>query len=210
MNSDTVRTQIRGAVAHEQKTGNVAKTLAQHLAARGASLTPQQQGECLGFIQAYVAGTPDIMDAAYAAAKKQGVLGPIQPIFDTAFQYWATGHDYIPDHLGLIGLTDDAYLTRMLLESVSNIHRQRTGAPLLGLDLGPPNRVMRGLIGEPVASQLDAVVAQAVAGQAIQAGMQQIAHLMGGATFGMPSLGAMNQYEIDRAVDVQLGAMGVV
>ena len=210
MNSDAVRKQIQNAIAHEQKTGNVAKTLAQHLATHGVSLTPQQQAECLGFIKAFVSETPDIMDAAYVAAQQAGVLGSAQPIFDTAFQYWATGHDYIPDHLGLIGLTDDAYLTRMFLEAISNLHRQQTGGPLLNVDLGPANRVMRGLIGEPLASQLDAVVAQTVAAQAIQAGMQQIAAFAGGLNFGMPDLGAISQYEIDEQVDVQLGAMGVV
>lgn len=210
MDSNAVRAQIQDAIAHEERTGNVAKTLTQHLAANGVSFTPQQQAECLGFIRAYVSETPDIMDAAYVAARQAGVLGSIQPIFDTAFQYWALGHDYIPDHLGLIGLTDDAYLTRMFLESISNLHRQQTGGPLLAVDLGPANRMMRGLIGEPLASQLDAVVGQTVAAQAIQVGMQQLAAFTGGLNFGMPNLGAINQYEIDRAVDVRLGAMGVV
>ncbi len=210
MNSNTVRAQIQEAIEHEEKTGNVAKTLDQHLAAHGLSLTSEQQAECLGFIKAYVSETPEIMDAAYAAAQQAGVLGSVQPIFDTAFQYWATGYDFIPDHLGLIGLTDDAYLTRMFLESISNLHCQQTGGPLLGVDLGPANRVMRGLIGEPVASQLDAAVGQTIAAQAIQAGMQQLAAFTGGLDFAMPNLGAINQYEIDREVDVRLGAMGVV
>ncbi len=210
MNSNGVRSLIRSAIEHEEKTGTVAQLLSQHLSRGGVSLTDHQKAEMLAFLAAYVRETPDIMDAAYHAAQQAGVLESMQPIFDAAFHYWAEPYDYIPDNLGLIGLTDDAYLTRMFLETISGLHQQQTGGPLLAIDLGPPNRVMRGLIGEPVATQLDAAVGQTVASQLIQAGLHQLAVFTGGLNFDMPGFNGSTYTDIQHLVDVQLGAMGVI
>jgi uncharacterized membrane protein YkvA (DUF1232 family) len=213
MNSNDIRSQIQRAVEKERRTGNVNQALAAHLARTGASMSDQQRAECLGFITAYIQETPDILDAAFSAARGAGVLQSMQPIFDAAFNYWADPNDVFPDHIGLLGLVDDAYLSRLFIETISNLHRQQTGAPLLAGDLGPANRVVRGLIGEPFATQLDAAVGQTVAAQAIQASMQQLMQFGGGLSFGMGNLGAMqsaiNMHEIEQQVDVQLGAMGI-
>ena len=210
MDSNQIRIMINTAIEHEDQTGNLATLLSEHLDRNGVSLTAKQKSDCLSFIKAYIRETPDIMDAAYNAAQRAGVLHSMQPIFDEAFRYWAEPHDFIPDNLGLIGLTDDAYLTRMFMETISNLHRQQTGQPLLAVDLGPPNRLMRNLIGEPVATQLDTVIGQTIASQVIQASMQQLSSFTGGLTIGMPNLGEINNYDIEHEVDVRLGAMGVV
>lgn len=69
---------------------------------------------------------------------------------------------------------------------------------------------MRHLIGEPIASQLDALVAQHVVGPMIQSGLQQLMSF-GQLNMAMPGFGNyMSLYEIDRSVDVQMGAMGIV
>ncbi len=206
MDSNDIRSQIKAAFEHEDRT----KTVAKHLARAGVSLTPAQQTDCLNFVKAYIRETPDIMDAAFHAAQQAGVADATRPIFDAAFNYWAEQHDFIPDNLGLIGLADDAYLTRMFIEAVSGLHAARAGRPLLSVDLGPANRVMRGLIGEPIVTQLDALVGQTIAGQTIQSGLQQLAGF-GSLDLNMPGYGDyISQYEIDQEVNVRLGAMGVV
>ncbi len=210
MNTNDIRSQINDALDHEERTKTVANLLIEHLKKIEVHLTPAQQTDCLNFVKAYVRETPDIMDAAFHAAQQAGVLDATRPIFDAAFSYWAEQHDFIPDNLGLIGLADDAYLTRMFIEGVSGLHAATAGRPLLSIDLGPPNRVMRGLIGEPIATQLDALVGQTLAGQMIQSGLQQLAGF-GSLGLNMPGYGNyMEQYDIDREVDVRLGAMGVV
>lgn len=213
MNSNDIRSQIQQAVEKEQRTGDVDRALTAHLGRTGASMSEQQRTECLRFITAYIQETPEILDAAYSAARGAGVLQSVQPILDVAFNYWADPNDVLPDHLGLLGLVDDAYLSLLFIETISSLHQQQTGAPLLSVDLGPANRVMRGLIGEPFATQLDAAVGQTVAAQAIQASMQQLMQFGGGLNFGMSGLGAMqsaiNMHEIEQQVDVQLGAMGI-
>jgi len=210
MDSNDIRSQISAALENEEKTKSTANRLTEHLRNSGLSMTPAQQEDTLNFVKAYISETPDVIDAAFHAADQAGKLGELQPIFDTSFNYWAEQQDYIPDTLGLIGLTDDAYLTRMFMESISSLHAAQTGQPLLSIDLGPANRVMRGLIGEPIATSLDAAVGQTIAGQMIQAGLKQLGGF-GGLNLNMPGYGNyMSQYEIDRQVDVQLGAMGVI
>ena len=210
MDSDQIRTMINTAMAHEDQTGNLATLLTEHLDRNQVSLTAQQQSDCLAFIKAYIRETPDIMDSVYNAAQKAGVMHYMQPIFDMAFQYWAEEYDFIPDNLGLIGFVDDAYLTRMFMETISNLHRQQTGQSLLDLDLAPANKLMRNLIGEHVATQLDTILGQTIASQIIQTSMHQLSSFTGGFNLGMPNLGVINDFDIQHEVDVRLGAMGVV
>ena len=102
---------------------------------------------------------------------------------------------------------------RVLLVFSMVKERQQTGTPLIAGDLGPANRVVRGLIGEPFATQLDAGVGQTVAAQAIQASMEQLMQFGGGLNFGLGNLGGMqsaiNMRDIEHQVDVQLGGMGI-
>lgn len=207
---NAIHSLIRGAIECEENTEDVAAMLSKHLVRSGASLTTQQQADCLAFVTAYVCETPDIMEAAFHAAQQAEVLRLVEPIFEAAIRYWVEPHNYIPDDLGLIGLVDEAYLTRLFMETISNLHQQQTGGPLLHIDLGPPNRVMRNLIGEPVATQLDAVVGHTVATQAVQTGIQQLSVFTGGLGLGVPHVGRPSYYDIQHEVDVRLGAMGAV
>ena len=209
MNSNDIRSLMNFAFEHEEQTQTVAMLFADTLAATGVPLTLAQQTEYLEFVKGYVRETPDIMDAAYHAAQQDRALDAMQPIFDAAFSYWSEQHDFIPDNHGLIGLADDAYLTRMFMESVSDLHSANTGHPLLSIDLAPANRMMRSIIGEPIVSQLEALIGQTVASQMIQAGLQNLAG------FGSLDLNVsgysdyISNYEIDQDVNIGLGAMGI-
>ena len=209
MNSDDLRRTITDALAHEERTQTTARLLAQHLKRTGIGLTPAQQENCMNFVKAYIRESPDLMDSAYQAGNAVGALSQLQPVFDAAFSYWSETHDFIPDDQGLVGIADDAYLTRLLLESVSMLQAQQAGCPLLSVDLGPANRVMRALIGEPVASKLDTLVAQTVAGRIIRSSLQQLRGV-GQLPMRMPNYGSyVSGCERERIVDVQLGSMGI-
>lgn len=208
MNSNDIRRAIREGFEHETRTQNVAKVL------NALPLSQQARTECLAFIRAYVQETPDLMDAAFEGARTAGLTNQIQPLFDAAFGYWAKPQDLIPNHLGLIGLTDDAYLTHSLMDQVSARHQQETGRPLFSLDLQAANQAMRNIIGEPVATLLDQIVVQTVGGPSIQGVLQQLLTLgMSLPPAGYP--GALGRAQLERAriddeVDIRLGAMGVV
>lgn len=208
MDSDDIRAQIHEALERDARTGTAAGLLEEHLHKTGVSWTAANRTVCLDFVKAYIAETPDIMDAVFTAASETGVLDEVRPIFDAAFSYWAEENDYIPDSLGLFGLTDDAYLTHVFMETVSSRQADRTGYPLLSIDLGPPNRVMRDLIGEPVASALDAAVTQTVDGQTIQGALHRLERLPA-LSLEIPGYGSLAaHHEMKQKVDVRLGTMG--
>jgi hypothetical protein len=83
--------------------------------------------------------------------------------------------DSIPDHYGLLGLLDDAYLAQTMLQQVSDLNLQLAGVPLLMQSLHGPNRFVRLVINEPVASQLDGIVAQTIQSAVMQHQIQELA-----------------------------------
>jgi hypothetical protein len=71
---------------------------------------------------------------------------------------WEKHDDIIPDNLGMIGLLDDAYCSLCALQAVSDHYQLQTGKYLFPDDLSAANRIMRKIIGEPYATDLDNLV----------------------------------------------------
>jgi hypothetical protein len=97
-------------------------------------------------------------------AALSGTLHDVQPILDVTEDYFLSPDDIIPDHYGLVGLLDDAYLTHMLMEAISDRHKSQTGRSLLPTDAHETNTFVRRLIGEPFVSILDKHVATTLDG----------------------------------------------
>ncbi len=158
MQTQVIRELIARAVAHEQMTGSAAQTLAQAAFIRGVSSTPQEVAQTVDFIRGYIERAPDLLEACESAAHAVGIGDYARPILEAAQQYFVSPLDVIFDHFGLIGLMDDAYFTQRLLQSISDAYRLWTGNPLLPISLAAANAVVRQLIGEPQASQLDMAI----------------------------------------------------
>ncbi len=158
MQTQVLRQQIARAIAHEQFSGSAAQMLRQAAAQHGHRPPPSEIAGTVGFIRDYIENVPDLLDACAVAANQVGISHYAMPILEAAQQYFVSPLDIIFDHFGLIGLMDDAYFAQRLLQSISDSYRLWTGRPLLPLDLGPANAVIRQLIGEPQASQLDAAI----------------------------------------------------
>ncbi len=77
-------------------------------------------------------------------------------------RYWEQDDDIIPDHLGIIGLLDDAYCSLTTLQAVSDHFQLQTGKYLFPDNLTEANKVMRRIIGEPYATDLDRLVIRAM------------------------------------------------
>lgn len=125
-------------------------------------------------LEQFVRATGGLIDAAADEAIALGIEEYIGPILVQAATYFLAPIDLIPDAHGLLGLIDDAYLAQRYLVGISAAHQQIAGTPLLGGQLDAATAVVRGVIGEPLATQLDqavaadvhAVVAQAINDQA--------------------------------------------
>lgn len=110
------------------------------------------------FVRRYIELVPYMMKVASTAAGKVGLDRPMGLILDAVQSYWLEDDDIIPDQIGVIGLLDDAYCSLSSMQLVSDHYRLQTGKYLFPDDLTGANQVMRRIIGEPYASDLDRLV----------------------------------------------------
>jgi uncharacterized membrane protein YkvA (DUF1232 family) len=207
MNTGAMRSKIRDAVSHEKSTGTVAKLLRQFAMALGNRPKPAEVKQAVKFIQEYVEHVPAILEAISGAAQQAGLAREVAPILEVAEQYFLNPYDVIPDHLGLLGLMDDAYFALSLIQSISDNYMQRTGQALIPANLTSANRAIRILIGEPQASQLDLGIGATLQAGAIQQWLGRAQLPLVAPPVRDPIWGGAT---IDEVVDARLGAMGVV
>ena len=86
----------------------------------------------------------------------------IESILTMVVSYWIEGDDVIPDSLGIIGLLDDAYCSLLSMQTMSDFYQLQTGKFLFPDDLTAANSIMRKIIGEPYATELDNIVSKGV------------------------------------------------
>jgi len=112
----------------------------------------------IDFVSGYIEQVPYMIKVAWTAASNVGLQNEMSKILDMVGSYWEQGDDIIPDGLGIIGLLDDAYCSLSSLQAVSDHYQLQTGKYLFPDDLSAANKVMRKIIGEPYASNLDHLV----------------------------------------------------
>jgi uncharacterized membrane protein YkvA (DUF1232 family) len=110
------------------------------------------------FVSSYISQAPYMMKVAWTAGRSIGLESEMDRILHAVQSYWEQHDDIIPDNLGMIGLLDDAYCSLCTLQAVSDHFQLQTGKYLFPDDLSAANRIMRKIIGEPYASDLDKLV----------------------------------------------------
>jgi uncharacterized membrane protein YkvA (DUF1232 family) len=110
------------------------------------------------FVLGYIKQVPYMMKVAWTAASNVGLEDEMEQILEMVQSYWLESDDVIPDDLGVIGLLDDAYCSLSSLQAVSDHYQLQTGKYLFPDNLSSANRVMRKIIGEPYAADLDRIV----------------------------------------------------
>ena len=114
------------------------------------------------FVMGYIEQVPYMLKVATTAAATVGLDSEMEHILEMVRSYWAQDLDVIPDHLGVIGLMDDAYCSLTALQAVSDHYQLQAGKYLFPDDLSAANKVMRKIIGDPYISDLDRFVINAV------------------------------------------------
>lgn len=210
MNTHDIRNTIASKLEEESRTNNYLNLIR-------SRVDETQVQTIFDFTVNYLHNSANLMDQVYSAAASANCLGVFQPIFDACFGYWSNEYDFIPDNLGIAGISDDAYLTMVLMHKVANANIPSTNQVLMpgvNRDIEEQNQFMALLLGTQIAGQLDAVALQTFQSIYIQDSLNQIFNAaLGGTLFGGASLGAMHnmleQNRIDEQVNVQMGAMGI-
>ncbi|MEJ2663825.1 MAG: YkvA family protein [Spirochaetia bacterium] len=205
MNMQKIKSIIANAMQHEANTGSLAGLVRQYAAMRGLNPTEQNIQDTVRFIKEYISQLPEFLQLIKQEAKNHNIQNHVEPLIESALQYLYNPNDLIPDHLGLLGLMDDAYYAIKMIQLISDDYRQKTGRPLISVELARMNQVIRTLIGEPIASQIDAQLTGSFALPMIQNQLQNL--LAWGATLPVYNT---SYYDMQHNIDVQLGAMGVI
>jgi len=124
----------------------------------GKEAGPDELERATRFVCSYIEQVPYVIKVAWTAACNVGLEEEMERIIAVVTSYWEQDDDIIPDYLGIIGLLDDAYCSLSSLQSVSDHFQLQTGKFLFPVDLSAANKVMRKIIGEPYASDLDRLV----------------------------------------------------
>lgn len=173
--------KVVDAVSHEQATSTLARMVRgvmiefHGMSIKSMELIETRAEVAMRFITAYVQSTPAVVSAVVEAGDTAGVLSDLQPVLDEVDDYFTQAMDLIPDHLGLAGVTDDAYVTHSILQRMGDEHQDRTGVPLFSIDVRDANHLMRRMIGEPVATGLDATADAVLGRRAVQLGCERLA-----------------------------------
>lgn len=162
MDTQRIRKQIRRAVVRELQTGTLVQVLRLAARSHGRNPTHPEIVDAAVFVLHYVVHAPAILEALEHAARAARVFHRVKSVLEAAEDYFFEPLDFIPDPLGLVALMDDAYLAHVLVQRVTDRHEQLTGYRLLPLPKGMAyaNAVIRIVIGEPIASQLDEAIEQ--------------------------------------------------
>lgn len=100
-----------------------------------------------------IESVPLFLARASQEARERNLGMAIQPLLDQAERYFLRPMDLMPEMtLGLAGLVDDTYL---VLRTLQNL--EKGPEPFLDWDLDYPSTFLRGLVGESVGRQLDAL-----------------------------------------------------
>ena len=184
-----LRASVDEAIAHEQKTGTLARLVLTSLQKRYPSESESElsarSDAVVGAIRRYVEAMPAVVDAAVAAAEDAGVRESIEPMFATALSYVDEELDFIPDSLGLAGLVDDAYLVHNLMQEMSQRHRALTGKDLVPAASFEESQRIRRLIGEPTATRLDVAVVAFARRANVKEVVEQVCERIGGRGIAM-------------------------
>lgn len=162
MQIEGIRAQIEEAKVIEQQSGVLRRAVVNLASQNGASVSGLQVEQVVDFVTEYIEYAPVLIEIVEDAAIRSGALPGVQPLLDAIEDFFLEPEDIIPDHYGLVGLLDDAYLTHILLQAISDEYESQSGKPLLPKEAGETNRFIRRLIGEPFVSLLDEHVSKAL------------------------------------------------
>ena len=158
MNTDTIEQMIRDCYGETVAVADLAELVIAVAEARGGVPDQATVAASCKFICEYIEQVPYMIKIGWTSAVNVGLDAEIKGILDAVTSYWYKDNDIIPDHLGVIGLLDDAYCSLTSLQAVSDHYRLQTGKFLFPTDLTAANKLIREFLGDPYGPDLDQFV----------------------------------------------------
>ncbi len=202
---------INKAIDNEKSTNNLAKLVMKVAKQNGKSMTLQSAQSVSDFVIAYVKLVPAYIEEGLNASGKFGIKNEMRQMISELEYYWILEQDLIPDNLGLIGITDDAYASIYLLQTLSDYCKSMNNQPLLQIDFTDSNKLIRNLLGNEIATALEQKVQLTIGNNMVNQVFNQVYQniFSSGFTFSNVDQAYMERVEMEDRVNLQLGAMGI-
>jgi uncharacterized membrane protein YkvA (DUF1232 family) len=209
MQTEQIRALIEEGKIVERQTGMLRRAIINLANVNGRSITELEVQKVVSFVSEYIEHAPALMTLIEKAAANSGAQHHVQPILDATEIYFLAPDDIIPDHLGLVGLLDDAYLTHSLIQTISDRYKSQSGKSLLPLETHNDNAFVRRLIGEPFVSILDDRVSATLGDLSVQQNISQTMIALGQMNLSSGPDPIWGNAHGSGTVDARLGAIGV-
>lgn len=209
MQTDQIKTQIRQGIEIERQTGLLRQSVINLASVNDRTVTELDIQKVIDFVSEYIEHALALMQLIEESAGNAGALDDVQPILDACEEYFLAEDDIIPDHLGLVGLVDDAYLTHSLLQAFADKYKTYSGTSLLPLESHKDNAFVRRLIGEPFASILDEHVSATLDGPGLQQYRTQILQALGELNLSSKPDPVWGHAKASEIIDARIMAIGV-
>ncbi len=175
MDTAQIRNIISRQFADPRSASDLLALLKKVARQHGAKPNAMELAHGSSFIYNYLEQVPYLLTVAWTSARNVGLETEITSILQMVESYWMEDDDVIPDSLGIFGLLDDAYCSLSSLQTLSDLYRMQSGKHLFPDDLTAVNEVMRKIIGEPYATQLDELVSRAIAAAKVEEAVKWLA-----------------------------------
>lgn len=140
----------------------------------------ERDAECISVLAVdYLRAVVGMLRECETAAEKAGARGFADPLLKIAVKYFFEPDDLIPDSMGLYGLIDDAYLAHKFIMGLSKLVEAEKGFPLISTPEDESIIVIRSVIGDEIADQLDAKVEANIRSVTVRNQMARLSMLSG-------------------------------
>ena len=212
MNIEGIREMIANSVASERSSHGLAKLIIKSSKVSGQPLDMNGANVICEIVINYIEQVPRYMEEGMKYAEKMGLAEEVGQMMSELEFYWFQEEDLIPDYLGLIGITDDAYASMYLLQSLSDYCSEMYGHPLMNADYTDANQFIRNIIGDEIASLLEQKVANTIRSSFNNRAVSELYDNIFTSNFRFPESNDnyISQFTHDIGINYQFGAMGVM
>lgn len=208
MKTQIVRNQINRAISKDKKDAQFLTYIMEVARNNGKNPSKKEMQQAVDFMYDYLMHVPALIDETMKEARKLNIQHVVAPVLEYVENYFLDPNDLIPDHMGILGLTDDAYLALRMVQSISEEYKRMAGVPMISIDLSSANQSVGQFLGPQVTQQLENLIAQAIVSQQLQNPLMQLANLYSSTFYVNDPI--WGNASIDDVVNTRLGAMGVV
>ena len=211
MRTKAIKKIIEKAINNENSTHSFANLAKEVAEGNGKSLSEGEAENVTNMVLGYVKCVPTLLEEGYKAAQQFGIQNEMNQMLRELEDYWVLEQDILPDSLGLIGITDDAYASIYLIQTLSDYCKGTYKKPLVEYDFTNANKFIRGLLGNDIAVTLEQKVQVTIANNMANNIFNQVYQniFSSGFAFGNPFQAINDEREIQEQVNVQMGAMGI-